>query len=307
VLRLYSPSATEQRMVMWDNRPHRIVFSTALSARIADVFAIGLGISGLGDANGVVTFDLGTRPGRAVSDSSINASLPTRFAPVIGVIVTPNENLRFGLRYTEELALHVKLDTVANVTLEGTALRGTTLVRSFGTEYFTPREIAAGGSIDVGALTLSGELAWQQWSRIDSVSYDVELQVDLGVDTPVHAFHAPPPGYHDVFVPHLGADYRIPIGTNRELVPRAGFWFAPSPVPEQTGVTNYGDADRVAFTAGAGFRFEDLGFPITLELAVQLHHLLDRENHKKDPVQPGGDFSVGGNAYVGALGLRAEF
>jgi len=306
VLRLYSPPATEQRLVMWDNQPHRVMFGVALSIRFAELVAIGAGLSALGNAEGSVEFDLGSRPGRTVSDASIDTELPTRVAPVAGILVSPGEKLRFGLRYTEELSVDVKLDARARTAVEGTSLQGTSLVRTVGVDYFTPRSLSAGASADWSDFSFAFELCWKEWSAIPQVSYDVELDVDLGVDTPVRAFQSPKPEFHDVWEPRFGVDYRLKAGQNRVLTLRAGYAYLPSPVPDQTGVTNYGDSNRHLLTTGAGFRFEDLGLPLTLELALGVHLFERREFKKRDRVEPGGDFAVGGQVYTASFGLRTE-
>jgi long-chain fatty acid transport protein len=306
VIRLYSVPATEPRMVMWDNRPHRLVANGGLSARFGKLVSVGAGVTGLGDADGEVAFLLGTRPGRTVSDASIDTALPLRLAPVFGALVTPSKDWRFGARYTDEVAVHVDLDIKAETRVEGTGLSGTTKVRTVGLNYFTPREVSLGASKDLGPWTLSAELAWQQWSRIRQVAYVVEVDANLGIDTPVRTFKAPDPGWSDTFVPRAGVERRLRVGPKHWLALRAGYWFVQSPVPEQTGLTNFADASRHVTTAGAGLSFPDLGVPLTAELALQVHWLVRRQMQKGDDVQPGGDFDAGGRVYAGAAGLRME-
>jgi hypothetical protein len=306
VIRVYSVPATEPRMVMWDNSPHRLVANGGLSARFGKLVSVGAGVSGLGDAEGEVAFQLGTRPGRTLSDASIDTALPLRLAPVFGALVTPGKHWRFGARYTEELAVHVDLDVIADTHVEGTGLTGTTKVRTVGLNYFTPREITAGASTDLDDWTLSAELGWQQWSRIRQVAYLVEVDVNLGIDTPVRTFQAPDPGWHDTLVPRVGLERRLRVGRDHWLALRAGYWFVQSPVPEQTGLTNFADASRHVTTAGAGISFPELGIPVTVELALQGHFLVRREMKKGEGLQPGGDFDTGGQVFAGAMGLRTE-
>lgn len=306
VLRLYSVPATEPRMVMWDNRPHRLVANGGLSARFDKWLSLGVGATALGDAEGEVAFQLGTRPGRTVSDSSIDTELPLRLAPVFGALLTPDKTWRIGARYTEEIAVHVDLDVYAETRVEGTGLTGTTLVRTVGLNYFTPRELTLGASKDLDTWTFSAELGWQQWSEIRQVAYLVEVDVDLGIDAPVRTFRAPDPGWSDTLVPRVGAEKRLRVGPKHWLALRAGYWFVQSPVPEQTGLTNFADASRHVTTAGAGLSFPDLGLPVTAEIALQAHWLVRREMKKGDDTAPGGDFDAGGRVLAGAVGLRTE-
>jgi long-chain fatty acid transport protein len=293
-------------MVLWDNRPHRVLANGGISARFNKFVSVGVGATALGDAEGEVAFLLGSRPGRTVSDASVDTELPLRVAPIFGVLVTPDKTWRFGARYTEEVAVHVDLDVRAETEVEGTGLSGTTLVRTVGLNYFTPRELTLGASHDLDAWTFSAELGWQQWSEIRQVAYLVEVDINLGIDAPVRTFKAPDPNWSDTLVPRVGVEHRLRVGRKQWLPLRAGYWFVQSPVPEQTGLTNFADASRHVLTAGAGLTFDELGFPLTAEVALQMHLMQRRQMHKGDALQPGGDFDVGGQVYAGAFGLRTE-
>jgi long-chain fatty acid transport protein len=306
ILRLYSVPATEPRFVMWDNQPHRLVMNFALSARVAELVAVGVGVTLLGGAEGEVAFALGSRGSRLVSEAAIDSRLPMHYAPLVGLLVTPASTIRIGVRYTEPIAADVQLDANADVDIEGTALEGTSLVRTVGQNYFTPREAALGAGIDLQAWTFSAEVTWQQWSSLARVSYAVELDVDLGVDTPVFGFAEPEPKWRDIVSPHVGVERRIELDAERRLSLRAGWWYAPSPVPDQTGLTSFADSDRHIFTAGAGFRFEDLGVPVTAEVAGQAHVLDERELRKQSVADPGGSHVIDGRVLVISFGLRAE-
>ncbi len=304
VARLSTLPPTRPQLVLWDNRPHRITYDTALSARFARRVAVGVGVSGLGDAEGDVGLTLGSKPGRTVSDADIDASLPTRTAPILGVLATPTDDLRLGARYHEEIAIHVKLDVAAETNVEGTSLSGTTLVRTEGLGYFTPREVAAGGAWDLDAWTFAAEVGWKQWSRIESVAFAVEVDVDIGVDAPVYTFESPDPGWRDTWNPRVGVERRFALSSERELAARVGYAWVPSPVPEQPGLTSYGDASRHVVGLGAGLSLPDLGSPVEIELATGMQQLEHRTFRKRDVLQPSGGFSVSGRVFTASLGLR---
>jgi len=54
----------------------------------------------------------------------------------------------------------------------------------------------------------------------------------------------------------------------------------PSPVPDQSGRTNYVDNDRGMASVGASYKFDALGQPMQVDWALQLQMLLTRETHK---------------------------
>jgi len=306
--RIYGIAATEPQLVMWDNRPHRLVFNPALSVRFAEIIAFGVGLTFLGGLEGQVDFELGTLPGRTKAEAATETALTigTDSVPIIlGMLLTPTEYLRLGLRYSEEVAALVALDILADIDATG-ILNGTIGINIVGVNYFTPRELALGGSFDLYNWTFAAELGWQQWSRLSQVGLEIKLALDLDIDTPVDAFDLPAPGFRDVFIPRAGLEYRLPLPDERQLAFRSGYAFVPSPVPDQSGITSYGDNDRHVITAGGGFRFEDFwGIPLTPELVLQLQ-LLQRREMGKQGIQPGGGFSTGGVVYVAAAGVRAE-
>ncbi len=306
-LRIYSAPATEPRAVMWDNRPHRVVFNAGLSLQLADVVSFGAGVSVLGDVDGEVRFRLGSRPGRTLSDASVDTHLPTRVAPLLGVIVTPTDEIHLGARFSGELFLEVELLAFAATNLEGTGLQGTTSLTTTGASYFTPRELALGGAADFGPWTVALEVSWQGWSRTPPLSLNVDIEADLGVETPVFGFTSEDPRFRDIFVPRFGVERRIPTGTVSELTLRAGYWYTPSPVPPQRGLTSYADSNRHALTLGAGVAFEVEDVTITPEVAGQAHVLERRETRKTNRGSPGGDLVSDGRVFVGTVGARIEF
>lgn len=65
---------------------------------------------------------------------------------------------------------------------------------------------------------------------------------------------------------------------------RGGYSFVPSPVPDQTGLTNMMDSDRHVFSGGLGVRLfpKMASGPIELELAGQYHQLETRTVRKQE-------------------------
>jgi hypothetical protein len=59
--------------------------------------------------------------------------------------------------------------------------------------------------------------------------------------------------------------------------------FSPSPVPDQSGRTNYVDSDRAGGAAGCDWRVSVLGGSLRAGVQVQAHRLLARETRKLMP------------------------
>jgi long-subunit fatty acid transport protein len=141
---------------------------------------------------------------------------------------------------------------------------------------------------------------------VDKLTALVMVDVNLGAPVPTTGFVEPDPGLRNTWTPRFGAEYRHPLADNRELQLRLGYWFAQTPVPIQTGVTNYADANRHAGTVGGSYAFDVSGTRVGLEAAFQLQYMEQRVSLKDDPTTSGGDLSVGGPIYVLSLGARVS-
>ena len=307
LLRAHTVPGTEQRLVMWDNGPHRLVVNATFAVRIADWLSIGFGASILGSVRGnQVDFQLDADPAGTRAESVLSIDFPIIAAPIVGVIVTPIPALRLGARFSDELGLDVVLNVTAQVRVPGTPVDGDFDFQFRGPSGFTPRELVLGGSGDIGRFTLSAELAWRQWSRVNQLTALVGVDVNLGAPVPTTSFEEGDPNLRDTWTPRFGVEYRHPLADNRELQLRAGYWFAQTPVPIQTGVTNYADANRHSGTLGATYAFDFSGARVGLEAAFQLQYMERRVSIKDDPTTSGGDLSVGGPVYVLSLGARVS-
>jgi hypothetical protein len=84
--RISALPATEPHLVLWDNRPHRIVVNAVAAVRFGDVLSIGAGLTFFADAGGKgVDLAIEALPGRTVADAEVDVELPMRRAPVVGL------------------------------------------------------------------------------------------------------------------------------------------------------------------------------------------------------------------------------
>lgn len=90
---------------------------------------------------------------------------------------------------------------------------------------------------------------------------------------------SPSPGYRwkQTLTPSLGL--RHGWSTLQSLL---DFTYVPTPVPEQTGRTNYVDGDRLGFIGGVDYGFRLLNTDIRAGLHLQLHRLTGRHQRKLD-------------------------
>ena len=190
-----------------------------------------------------------------------------------------------------------------------TEIGGETLLADV-TDADAPAKICAAlkekhGGVDV-VIHNAGITRDKTIARMTPELWEQAVDVNLGAPVPTTSFMEPDPGLRNTWTPRLGVEYRHPLAEGRELQLRAGYWFSQTPVPLQTGVTNYADANRHAGTVGGTYSFDVSGTRVGLEGAFQLQYMERRVSPKDDPTSSGGDLSVGGPIYVLSLGARVS-
>lgn len=143
------------------------------------------------------------------------------------------------------------------------------------TLHYTPWLFALGASLDVlhggeHTVTLAATAVYAMWSDY----------VDRHGDRPGKAYP-----WADTISPALGVRYRF-----RKFTALLDGSFTPSPVPAQTGRTNYVDNHRVSASAGGELGFVLWGTELHAGLLLAAHHLLPRHHTKlPTPTSDSGD------------------
>ena len=120
-------------------------------------------------------------------------------------------------------------------------------------------------------------------------------------------------GFKDVTVPRVGVQHKLfANGLVKEYALRAGYFFYPSPVPNQTGNSNFADSDRHAFSGGLGLGvlnpWMEEDSLLHIDLFAQYNKLASRKVVKNRPTDLGGPgYTIGGNIWVYGLQTRLEF
>lgn len=118
------------------------------------------------------------------------------------------------------------------------------------------------------------------------------------------------PRTHDIFVPRLGFEHRLPpaygalwVGEIQTAM-RAGYSYQPSPFEPQRGYVNLVDSDKHVATAGLGVTFNKA---LSLDAYGQYHYLVPIR-FEKDLVDPDVPFdAVEASGYVLASGLSMSY
>jgi len=244
-----------------------------------------------GPPGGLIINPVTPDAGRVLQGANMEMDVDTLITPTAGIMFYPLKNLRLGYSFRDQISLTVN-PVIANATLTvaGFDLLSLTVPIKLDV-YFTPQQHNWGISYKWrNKVLMALDVSWFRFSRYTSV-----------------ARGDPDPLWKDSWIPRAGVEYYpIPV-----LALRGGYFFEPSPIPDQVRTSNFLDNDRHVFSLGLGYTLQDpfriILRPLDFNLAVQYMWMPDRVTHK-DPAYGGAPeaFSTGGwiIAVAGDITLR---
>jgi hypothetical protein len=189
-----------------------------------------------------------------------NVKVVASIAPHLGVSYRPTHRLRLtGTVHSPE-----KLEIDTNFTF----LLANGVEQKAGVDFthdYMPWQFGAGASYDLlesehDTIMLAASAVYGRWSQY----------VDRHSDSPDAAY-----GWYDTLTPVLGARVQHDaLGTFLDVE------YQPSPVPLQTGRTNYVDNDRVGADGGVDYAFTLLGTRFKVGAQMQVQRLVPRYQAK---------------------------
>jgi long-chain fatty acid transport protein len=309
----------QPRWELYDNRNQRVYVAANLAVSPWKWLQLGGGVSFMSATEGsldISGFADITQPTHSQVRHQVDADLTAVRYPQAGVRVDLSDRVALAVVYRGQFKL--SLDLAA--TLRGNIENLTTAYYALEThsvDAFLPQQVVFGGSWRVtDDVRVNADLTWVNWSAY--VPPVAKLDVQLDIPTPPGGFPgnitpptAPAPitivpiAMHDRVVPHLGVEWRAFAGPKWEGSVRGGYEYAKSPIPPQTGTTNYIDRDRHSISLGLGARaiapIAELPGDVRLDAHVQLSALVDASTTKNDPADLVGDYTAGGHIWnVGA-------
>ncbi len=242
--------------------------------------------------------------------STVEQQLIVDYAPIFGVMWTPEwvKKLTVGFTYRGESI--AQFDVVLKNDLGSALPLGIPKMTIEGIAQYDPQQLA----IEVAYKPLPGmllalQLCWKDWSRYPLPTKNV---TDAAAVQPL-------PNFHDTFVGRFGFEQVFKVKRWR-LAARAGYWFEPTPVKEQKGLTNLLDNHRHILSVGFGASFhKGLVVPFSVDLFFQYHHLQPRSHTKDQSIiaDPAADpmlvrfarshFETWGQLYVTGIQLGVEW
>lgn len=192
---------------------------------------------------------------------STDVKVNTAVSPHFGLEFKPSDNLSFsGTVHSEQKFI---IETAFSAALPSGPESDTTRK---SVHDFVPWSFGLGTEVGLSdSFSLVGNVGYSLWS--DYLDRHGQSPSDYGSEY----------AWQDTFAGAIGA--RQKFGEVTTFVDVA---YTPTPVPEQTGRSNYVDNDRLSGDLGVGYEFEVWGLRFRPELQVQAHRVLSRYQAKDD-------------------------
>ena len=247
------------RYELMSTRIRRYDLQVALAYEVLDGIRFGLGLSVLPNVSSTNDVYLPNPTEQENVDLQLRAGQNASWALNAGLHWSPSERWQIGITFREELAMRVEGTNVLRI-------RGfDDDPASYPTyQHFTLVPFYSPASWNFGAA--------HSWERT-LLSADVQLMLwDGYLDRAGER-----PGFHNTLIPRIAVEHRYSETTTA----RAGLAYHGSPVPSQSGRTNYVDNDRIVLGWGAmhGLNMRARDFEVSWH--VQIHFLLPRDTDKE--------------------------
>ena len=241
-------------------RVEHFVAEFGVAYQLLDWLAIGVGASVMPDAftrNFVYMQDAARQD---EVDLNVDLKTTTQWRLNGGILVKPNERSRLGISYRDEQYMSIRgVNEVQVRGLQGSESYPFEQELFIITDY-SPRQFTYGGAWIGESSTFTADLVYTVWSSyLDHHGQGADFD-----DT-----WSPRVGFEH----HLGLDQKIRVGARWE----------PSPIPEQTGRSNFVDNDRYIISLGGGHPIDIAKKRLTISWHVQFHGLIGRTHTKAVP------------------------
>jgi len=292
----------------WRSQVGVVSFSPVLAYKINDKIAVGVslninyGMFDLAKWAGAKAQDIPIPPYSLLLDlGQEDVSMKGwGYGAGIGVLVKPSDTFSAGLSIKTPYT--VKLNGDAEISgFTGLGLNATSEIDA---DLTFPLWVAGGiAAKPIEGLTLSADLQWTQWSKVDVVKLNftdpvwTNLLGESGDDEI-------PFRWKDAMQIRIGAEYMLPNG----LAIRGGYYNDPSPTPDKTMNVLLPSYDFNAITLGVGYGVNGLRFDAGVEFLMAKERDIDLT---KTLIDPEWDSAVPGiynmNIIVPALSLSYSF
>ncbi len=308
------------RWELYDSRASVLYLTTNIAIRPVPFLELGGGISFLAATHGrfevTGTADVLT-PFNSKLRHEVDADLTSVRYPEAGVRFHLGDRAQLALVYRHETKLDLELSALlrGNVDFAGIQVPILYTLSSKTVAAYLPAQLVVGTSFKVvRGLSVNADLTYVHWSGYASPTARTAAKltatpppgIDLELPTEIKPTEPIAPRFIDRVVPRLGVEWVLPWPRVVRPTLRAGYVFEKSPVPPQTGVTNYVDADRHTLSFGAGIELDAAPHP-SLDVHFLHSWLPERVTLKSSPADPVGDYHQSGTMIGLGATLGASF
>lgn len=227
-----------------------------------------------------------------------------------GALLTPSKNVKVGFAYRSPFHLDIKDGDVKLFGIDNTVPfvpPGVTAATvfggtSFGTRGSTTLNLPATAAIGLAytrdRLTLEADADWTFWHSYRALNIDIENNKALLPDSNT------PKNWNDTVAFYIGGEYRV----TDPLALRLGFRYDPTPVPAATMGPELPDADRLYYSAGAGYKFKAWTFDLAYMYVDKNDRTVNNQTTATPPsVGAGFNGTWKGDAHLVALDIGYRF
>jgi long-chain fatty acid transport protein len=242
------------------SRQQQQVIMLGLAYQLTSWLSFGAGLSFLPSNDSLTKIYLDNPTDQSNIELTLDNNQAGRVAALVGLLFSPMKEMRLSLVYRGEN--YFSFSTINEIQIRGFQGDDTTFPVEQNLKAavnYTPHQFVAGAAYVNDGLSVGLDFEYALWSQY--------LNHQSLRET----------GFHDAVTVRLGSEYIY----SPTLKFRAGFGFVQTPVPEQTGRTNYVDNHRVMFSVGLGHPFTLFDLPFELSWYVQMHQLIARDTNKK--------------------------
>ncbi len=278
-----------------------LVVNPTVAFKVNDVLSVGAGIDFM---YGMATLEkTPISPLLPAPYNLYNSKLEadgTAWGYNFGVLLTPTKSLKIGASHRSPFAMDLK-DGDVKVTninpLIAPAFGGTALDTKGSTILHMPATTTFGVAYIWDRLTVEADADWTWWHSYRSLDITLERQV-----SPYLVSTSSQKQWKDVVALYVGGEYRV----TDPLALRLGFRYDPTPVPGGTMGPELPDADKLYYSAGAGYKVSNW----TIDLAYMY---VDKKDRTVDNIRPEGSNLVGskgtwsGEAHLVAFDVGYKF
>jgi long-chain fatty acid transport protein len=324
ITRIRSLAQMQPRFVLYDNRPQRVVITTSFAWEPWEGLSFGGGLTYLTNARGTVMLEGNisiTDPNDTTLVGGIDVAFESVRYPTVSMHWEIDPKWSLGLTYRETFELDLDLTVAADfdVTSSGSASEekliedGRLALSSLSTNLFSPRQLSAGIEYDAGSWLVTADITWLQWSAFKAPASVISIDLETGaaeMGLPATAV-IENPNFHDIVIARVGLENELLSSETLRFLSRVGYFFEPSPAPDQTQNTNYADSHKHGTSLGFGVELLNLApileSPLEIDWVFQAIWMQPRNYNKDSPADLIGDYRISGVILGSSLTVGVQF